>query len=122
MSPLKNQLLHAYWIVFEPAVDGGRTFMNVPIAGAERHVPRAVGVTAFTLDDALLILDQDLFVERPRPPLEQVVEDVELQQLPDLARQAGLPDWYVEADVKLATTIFRGVWFPFRGFGSASQR
>ncbi len=115
MPPISNPLLHAYWIVFEPSSDGDRTFMTVSRAGTAHHVPRAVGVTAFPLEDALSILDEELFTEGPRPPLQRVVEDVELDQLQELAREAGLPSWLPEGDARLATTLFRGLWFPFTG-------
>jgi hypothetical protein len=116
MPSIKNPLPHAYWLVFEPSPDGGLTFMSVYRAGAAHHVPRAVGVTAFTVDDALSILDEELFAEGPRPALQRVVEDVEVDQLHELAREAGLPSWFPEGDAQRATTLFRGIWFPFPGY------
>ena len=116
MPPIKNPLLHAYWIVFEPAPDGGQTFISVTRAGADHHFPRAIGVTAFTLDDALSILDEELFIDGSRPPLQRVVENVELDQLQELAREAGQPSWLPEGDARFATTLFRGIWFPFLGY------
>src|SRR5438128_2878203 len=78
MAPMKKPLLHAYWIEFEPSPEGGQTlWLSTPrtslISG-----PRAVGVTAFTVDDALSILDEELFSGGPRPPVACVVEDVAL--------------------------------------------
>ena len=47
---------------------------------------------------------------------ERVVEDVQLDQLHQLAREASLPSWLPEGDARLATTLFRGLWFPFPGY------
>ncbi len=44
---MKNPLLHAYWIEFEPPPDGGQTFTVVYTADVAHLEPRAVGVTAF---------------------------------------------------------------------------
>src|SRR2546421_459701 len=68
MAPMKNPLLHAYWIEFEPSPDGGQTFMAAYTADVAHLERRAVGVTAFTVDDALSILDEELFSGGPRPP------------------------------------------------------
>jgi len=48
------------------------------LRASARLEPRAVGVTAFTVDDALSILDEELFSGGPRPPVACVVEDVAL--------------------------------------------
>jgi len=76
MAQMENPLLHAYWIEFEPSPDGGQTFMAVYTADVAHLEPRAVGVTAFTVDDALSILDEEFFSGGPRPPVACVVEDV----------------------------------------------
>jgi hypothetical protein len=65
-------------------------------------------VTAFTLDDALSILDQELFAESPRPPLRRVGEEVESGQLHELAREAGLPSWLPEGDAQRLQRCFAG--------------
>jgi hypothetical protein len=64
----------------------------------------------------LTILDDELFTGGSRPPLQRVVENVQLDQLHELAREAGLPSWLPEGDARLATTLFRGLWFPFPGY------
>ncbi len=61
-----------------PHPDGGQTFMAVYTADVAHLEPRAVGVTAFTVNDAPSILDQELFSGGPRPPVACVVEDVAL--------------------------------------------
>jgi TnpA family transposase len=36
-----------------------------------------------------------------------------------MAREACLPSWLPEVDARLATTPFRGIWFPFPGYRPA---
>jgi hypothetical protein len=62
--------------------------MAVYTADVAHLDPRAVGVSAFTVDDALSILDEELFSGGPRPPVACVVEDVALG--------VGEGDWGVD--------------------------
>jgi hypothetical protein len=75
---MKKPLLHAYWIEFEPSPDGGQTFMAVDTADVAHLGAASDRGTAFTVDDALSILDEELFSGGPRPPVACLVEDVAL--------------------------------------------
>jgi hypothetical protein len=110
VSPIKNPLLHRFWIESEPDVfDNRLPLLTIYSDGVPHKVPRAVGVTAFTLDDALFLVDDELFSQLPRPPLRRILEDFEATRLPDLALQAGLPTWAPELNIRRATTVWRGI-------------
>jgi hypothetical protein len=110
VSPIKNPLLHRFWIESEPDVfDNRLPLLTIYSDGVPHKVPRAVGVTAFTLDDALFLVDDELFSQLPRPPLRRILEDFEATRLPDLALHAGLPTWAPELNIRRATTVWRGI-------------
>ena len=78
---------------FEPTASDNRLpFLTIYSDGVPYRVSRALGVTAFTLDDALFLVDE-FSSGAPRPPLRQIVEDFEVAHLADLALKAGLPTW-----------------------------
>jgi hypothetical protein len=102
MRPLKNPLLRRYWIEFDVAPP------NQPPAGAIQHdgdYPwwmERCGVTAYSLDDALELVRQQLWkCEATLPPIRKVIEDVDVSTLEDryVLTHMGPPIW-------------RGVWFP----------
>ena len=59
------------------------------------------GITAFNFDDALRIMDENIFVEIKRPPFKKIIEDVDIRQL---------DQGHVIPNMK--PPIYRGIWFP----------
>jgi hypothetical protein len=59
------------------------------------------GVTAYGYEDALLVLQKDLFRDEPIPAIKRVVENVDVSRLDanHVLPNIGVPTW-------------RGVWFP----------
>lgn len=59
------------------------------------------GVTAYTYEDALAVLAEQLFRGEPIPPVRKVIEDVDVSTLDagHVLPNMGVPAW-------------RGVWFP----------
>ena len=106
MSPVKNPHLHRYWIEFE----------------REQNRPRqqfwpACGVTAYTREDALMLIQARVYGQIPMPPVSLVLEDVDLSRLDSLWHpNIGISIWSVQADVSRATAVWRGVWYPFNGY------
>jgi hypothetical protein len=86
--------LHRYWIRFQ----------HNPSFG----VPKPdCGVTAYDYDDALVILQDTVFRGRDMPPIEEVIENVDISALD---QKHVIPN--IEAPV------WRGVWYP-RGYASS---
>jgi hypothetical protein len=67
MSPIKNPLLHRYWIEFEVAP--GRAFP-----------PAACGATAHSVDDALELIRERVSNPEPLPAVSRVVEDMDVSE------------------------------------------
>ena len=92
---VRNPLLHFYWI----------EFVSSPHRGDEGHtfgwLHKVCGVTAYTLDDALYLIREQLCWGRSLPAIHAVIEDVNLSTLD---RGHVLPNFGVP--------IFRGVWYP----------
>lgn len=84
--PVKNPHLHRYWLRFAPA----------PF-----RLQAGCGVTAFSLDDALGLVQDKLLNGKPLPKLIEHVEDIDISTL-----DAGhvLPN--------MEEPVTRGIWFP----------
>jgi hypothetical protein len=85
---IKSLPLHRYWIEFDPS------FRDYPTSAL------GYGVTGYTFEDALNILQNRAFRDKPLPPIASVIEDVDVSTL-DRKHMVymGVPVW-------------RGVWFP----------
>lgn len=87
-SPAPIPSLHRYLIHFTPAND--------------EHLATPIGVTAFSIDDALSIIRDDWHLDRDPTPI-GVDEDVDL---------SSIPDGYWKAPV--GPTSIRGIWYPMQ--------
>jgi hypothetical protein len=83
--------LKRYWFEFE--------YENLESAPPGARL--GCGVTAFTYDDALHIMDKKLFIETRRPPIKKVIKDIDVRTL-----DPGhvLPNYGVPSK--------RGIWYP----------
>ena len=117
VSPIKNPLLHRYWIEFEPVSEDptAAAWLTVNHRGVSLTGPRVFGVTAYTLDDALLVLTNEFFSETDMPAIRRVVQDVDDSELGSLARSAGFPEWLPVTDFDPVSWFWRGIWFPSVG-------
>jgi hypothetical protein len=86
---IKDPLLHRYWITLDPSDERTQVF------------PLGYGVTAYTAEDAFMLLRIELFGGEPLPKIARVIEDVDLSALD--ARHV-LPN--------CGEPVRRGVWFP----------
>ena len=93
---IRNPWLHFYWIEFVSALP--RWSESDALSG---WLHKVCGVTAFTLDDALFLVSKQVCSGRPLPPVQSVIEDVNLSTLD---RGHVLPN--------IGVPVFRGVWFP----------
>ena len=86
--------LHRYWVTF----DTGRGPLRY---GSWAGLSAGCGVTAWTREDALFLLQRDLFRQQPMPPVVSVIEDIDPSTL-----DAGhiLPN--------IGVVTWRGVWYP----------
>ena len=96
MPSLKNPLLHRYWIEFASAPPRGAEGYILP-----SRLARFCGVTAYTLDDALYLIREQLTLGRDLPPIREMIEDIEIATLDSghIRPNMGEPFW-------------RGVWWP----------
>jgi hypothetical protein len=87
--------LTRYW--FEFNISPGELTTYPSYAG----LSYGCGVSAYSYDDAIKILQEKLFGKDPAPPIEQVTEDVDVSTL-----DAGhiLPN--------MGDPTSRGIWFP----------
>ena len=98
VASVKNPLLTRYWIEFEPPVDP---------PGYHGCWPQGkCGVTAYTLEDALWLVQEYLFMDTEILRVKEVTEDV------------GLSDLHIRRELRAAAgaPIWRGVWYPFDGY------
>jgi len=95
---ISPQLLTRYWIEFGRAPGGD---------GGAPATARVCGVTAASLDDALALVGAALFRGQPFPPVERVIEDIDL---------AMLDAFHVGPSVLPPRA--RGVWYPPLGGGA----
>jgi hypothetical protein len=91
--PIKNPLLHRYWLEFDRA--GG----TEPLA--RRGLLLGCGVTAFTADDATQLVREFIFENEPIPPVARIIEDVDITTL-----DAG----HVRPNMN--EPVSRGIWYP----------
>jgi hypothetical protein len=63
-------------------------------------VTRQCGVTAFKFDDALWLMQELVFKDAPMPPIQSLIEDVDVSTL----------DQHVRPNI--LAPIWRGFWFP----------
>ncbi len=97
--------LHRYWIEFKaPQTKSETEITGVWWLLGYGEGRFGCGVSAYTLDDALWIVQQDVFGGEPLPELEQITEDIDVSTLeafnnPHFQNNFGVPVW-------------RGVWFP----------
>lgn len=89
---IKNALLHRFWITLDLTDERAR------------HAALGYGVTAFTLEDALKLLRNEAFEGDPVPPVDRVIEDVDLSTFDarHVLPNAGDP-------------VRRGIWYPNLG-------
>jgi hypothetical protein len=90
--------LTRYGIEFGRALGGG---------GGASMTTRVCGVTADSLDDALALAGATLFRGQPLPPVERVIEDIDLSML----------DAFHVGPNMLPPRV-RGVWYPPLGGGA----
>lgn len=86
-----NDLYRRFWFEFE--IDTAFTYPP--------GIGFGCGVTAFSYEDAVRILDEKVFTTVKRPPFKKVVEDVDIQFLD---QGHIIPN--------MAPPIYRGIWFP----------
>jgi len=81
-----------YWIVLDVDPDD----WNLPVGLAH-----GCGVTAEDYDDAVKLIQEELFPDQPLPAIIDVIEDVDVSSLDgnEVLPNIGLP-------------LIRGVWFP----------
>ena len=91
-------LLKRFWVTFE-FTDKDRAESVIVGLGY------GCGVTAYSLDDAVVIIKRDLFINASMPEIREVVENVDLSTLDE---KHVLPNIRPPAD--------RGIWFPKTGF------
>jgi hypothetical protein len=103
---MKNPYLHRYWIEFDlPYVPGGKSEFTCYHA-----LLYGCGVTAYTVDDALMILEKQLRLQCPLPSVLLIIEDIDVSMLNIKHRfptNMCIPT--------IGVTIFRGTWFPDAG-------
>ena len=87
-TSVMEPLLRRYWFKFEPL--GKPTPLNL-----------GCGITAYSLDDAVLLLRERVFRDQPLPRIAQTIVDVDV---------STLDPGHVIPNMGLVTT--RGVWFP----------
>ena len=98
--PLKNPLLKRYWVEFDVPPPRRPPPGVIWLDGPDAWATRQCGVTAFTLDDALWLVQELVFKGAPIPPIRSVIEDVDVSAL----------DRHVRPNI--LAPIWRGVWFP----------
>ena len=83
--------MHRYWITFDGSDMEKRLL----------RVDRGIGVTAHSLNDALSILDEELWRGGPGVPISTIIEDVDVSTLD---KDHVIPN--------MALPLERGIWFP----------
>jgi hypothetical protein len=93
MSSGPSKLLHRYWLTFAQS--------DIDAARLPQYFRLGCGVTAFTPEDALSLIQQYILRGAEVPALVSVVEDVDVRTL-----DAGhvIPD--------MEEPVSRGIWFP----------
>lgn len=88
------QLLKKYWFKFE--IPTNSDYPLGLLAGC--------GVTAYSYDDALKLIETHIFKDRPTPPIQDFVENVDVSTLD---KNHIIPN--------MEPPLSRGIWFP-RGY------
>ena|SRR6516225_7716623 len=91
--------LHKYWIKFELSINDPHPIGTL----------MGCGVTAFSREDALTLLQQRVFQSQLLPPIKRFIEDVDT---------ASLDPNHVTPNIGDPTK--RGLWFP-RGYDESAQ-
>lgn len=99
MVRVKNPLLRRYWIEFEPPP---HEELPPGVIRLAPWPPAGCGVTAYTLEDALSLMNEYLGCVGPIPPIRAVIEDVDLSTI-DLLRHVRRA---------VIVPIWRGIWYP----------
>lgn len=90
-----RHLLTRYWITFD----------EPPTAPWQLRLARGCGVTAYSYEDAIALLQTYMVEEfqQPLPPIKTVIADIDISTLDTnhVLPNIGVPVW-------------RGVWFPLR--------
>lgn len=88
-------LLRRYWLEFEVSE------ADVSRYSSYAGLQRGCGVTAYSQEDALVLLREHLFRNDPLPPISKVIEDVDISTLEKnhILPNIGVPSW-------------RGIWYP----------
>lgn len=86
-----SALLHRYWIEFPKDA-----------VVIQRGLGMGCGVTAYSLDDARRLIQEQLFPGIPLPPFTRITEDVDVRTL---EANHVLPN--------IGVVTWRGIWFPF---------
>ncbi|NVJ17593.1 hypothetical protein [Myxococcus sp. AM010] len=105
MTPVKNPLLHRYWLEFDRRVD------NWPPSSRWMMLLGGCGVTAFTVEDALRLVRESLFKDEPLPPLARIIEDVDITTL-----DAG----HIRPNIH--EPVRRGIWYPMGHYTSGGSQ
>ena len=84
-----NLLLKRFWIEFDDT------------ASLSVGVGYGCGVTAFDLNEALAVLQEQVFIDEPMPEIRKITEDIDVSTLDP---NHVLPN--------IGITVDRGVWFP----------
>lgn len=98
MSITSPQSLTRFWIEFDHPPDG---------SDGVSAIARVCGVTAASLDDALVLAGAALFRGQPLPPVQRVIANIDL---------AMLDAFHVGPNVM--PPHMRGVWYPPLGGGA----
>jgi hypothetical protein len=88
-------LLTRYWITFDTST------RDLQLAATRVGVGLGCGVTAYSYDDALFLLESRIFRDEPILPILNVIENVDIRTLDagHVRPNMGVPTW-------------RGIWFP----------
>jgi hypothetical protein len=95
-------LLRRYWIEFEVSPLSSIDLLAVVSESLYAWWIRRCGVTAFSQEDALNLIRQQLWLfEMPLPPIRNIIEDVDV---------STLDPWRVLP--QMGPPIWRGIWYP----------
>jgi hypothetical protein len=85
-------MLKRYWFEFERS-----SFSKLPPG-----IDLGCGITAYNYDDAIFLLNKEVFKDRPMPSIKKVIENVDVSTL-----DAG------HVLLNMLPPNLRGIWFPF---------
>lgn len=102
MMPVKNQLLHRYWLEFD------RGNGTEPLA--RRCLLLGCGVTAFTADDAIGLVREFIFGDEPMLSVARIIEDVDITTLDARSVRPNMNE-----------PVSRGIWYPMGYYSSGGS-